>query len=149
MFQSKATPEVVGRATLLAQKMKNYKVLTFMFFMDDLLKIVSNLSLQFQKKGATCLDFRYSLQAAILDLIQLRQAPGSKLQELLDNIDHRDNRVYYKNTEVNNMLHLITHLIKVSLMLCKTKLLVDLKTQMTQQKLFYRQHKSLTPVTGL
>jgi hypothetical protein len=113
MFQSKATPEVVGRATLLAQKMKNYKVLTFMFFMDDLLKIVSNLSLQFQKKGATCLDFRYSLQAAILDLIQLRQAPGSKLQELLDNIDHRDNRVYYKNTEVNNMLHLITHLIKV------------------------------------
>jgi hypothetical protein len=45
--QSKATPEVVGRATFLAQKMKNYKVLTFMFFMDDLLTIVSNLSLQF------------------------------------------------------------------------------------------------------
>jgi hypothetical protein len=46
MFQSKATPEVVGRATFLAQKRKNNKVLTFMFFMDDLLKIVSNLSLQ-------------------------------------------------------------------------------------------------------
>ena len=86
-----------------------------MYFVDDLLKIVS--SLQFQKDGAICLDFLDSLQAAIHDLIQLRQAPGSKLQELLDNIDHRDNRVYYKNTEVNNMLHLITHLIKVSLML--------------------------------
>ena len=100
--QSKATPEVVGRATFLTQKMKNYKVLTFMFFMDDLLKIVSNLSLQFQKDGATCLDFLDSLQAAILDLIQLHQAPGSKLQELLDNIDHRDNKVYYKNTEVKS-----------------------------------------------
>ena len=95
--------------------MKDYKVLTFMYFVDDLLKMVS--SLQFQKDGAICLDFLDSLQAAIHDLIQLRQAPGSKLQELLDNIDHRDNRVYYKNTEVNNMLHLITHLIKVSLML--------------------------------
>jgi hypothetical protein len=48
--QSKATPEAVGRATFLAQKRKNNKVLTFMFFMDDLLKIVSNLSLQFQKE---------------------------------------------------------------------------------------------------
>ena len=102
MFQSKATPEAVGRATFLAQKRKNNKVLTFMFFMDDLLKIVSNLSLQFQKDGATCLDFLDSLQAAILDLIQLHQAPGSKLQELLDNIDHRDNKVYYKNTEVKS-----------------------------------------------
>ena len=73
-----------------------------MFFMDDLLKIVSNLSLQFLKDGATCLDFLDSLQAAILDLIQLHQAPGSKLQELLDNIDHRDNKVYYKNTEVKS-----------------------------------------------
>ena len=47
-------------------------------------------------------DFLDSLQAAILDLIQLCQTPGSKLQELLDNIDHRDNKVYYKNTEVKS-----------------------------------------------
>ncbi|CAC5420099.1 unnamed protein product [Mytilus coruscus] len=70
--------------------------------LDDLLKIVSILSLQFQKDGATCLDFLDSLQTATMHLVQLRQAPGTKLQELLDNIEHRDNNAFYRDNKLSS-----------------------------------------------
>ena len=100
--QSKATPEVVGRAKYLANKLRDYKLLQFMFFMDDLLHIVSDLSLKFQKEGATCLDFLDSLQTAVLELIQLRQTPGPKLEELFASVDFRDNKILYKNNELTS-----------------------------------------------
>lgn len=46
--QSKATTEVVGRGLFIANKMRDYRVLQYMFFMDDL-EIIRNLCLNLKK----------------------------------------------------------------------------------------------------
>lgn len=98
--QSKATPEVVGRGTFISNKLKDYRLLQFLFFMDDLLEIISDLSLHFQKDGTTCIDFLDTLETAVLNLLQLRQQPGAKLQGFLDSITVQNNKGLYKNTEL-------------------------------------------------
>lgn len=72
--------------------------------MDDLLKVVSFLSLEFQKDSATCLDFLDAFQSATLDLLQLRQTPGNQLQGFLDSIEHdiMNNKNMYKNIELTS-----------------------------------------------
>jgi len=77
--QSKGTPELVGRSSFLANKMKDYRVLQFLFFMDDLLKVIINSSLNFQNDWSTCLDFLDAPQTATLELVQLRQQPDKTI----------------------------------------------------------------------
>jgi hypothetical protein len=52
-----ATAEVRGRARYVSQKLTDFKVLRFLFFMQDILEVVATLSLSFQKDGLTCVDF--------------------------------------------------------------------------------------------
>ena len=47
------TAEVNGRSTFLCNKLKDFRVLRFIFFMRDLLQVVSILSLEFQKDNLT------------------------------------------------------------------------------------------------
>lgn len=71
----KATAEVKGRAHFVSHKMMRY-----MFFMQDLLEIISTLSLKMQANAATCVDFMDAMEAANLEFVQLRQGPGPQLQ---------------------------------------------------------------------
>ena len=80
--------------------MRNYRVLQFMFFMDDLLKIITNLCLNFHQNGSTSIDFLDATQMAFLELIQLRQKPSKTLQEVLDTIVKNNDKPYYKDTEL-------------------------------------------------
>lgn len=75
----KATAEVKGRTHFVSHKMRGFRVLRYMFFMQDLLEI-STLSLKMQANAATCVDFMDALEAANLEFVQLRQGPGPQLQ---------------------------------------------------------------------
>ena len=68
--------------------------------MDDLLKIITNLCLNFHQNGSTCIDFLDANQMAFLELIQLRQKPSKTLQEVLDTIVKNNDKPYYKDTEL-------------------------------------------------
>lgn len=50
----KATAEVKGRAHFVSHKMRDFRVLRYMFFMQDLLEIISTLGLKMQANAATC-----------------------------------------------------------------------------------------------
>lgn len=76
----KAMAEVKGRTHFVSHKMRDFRVLRYMFFMQDLLEIISTLSLKMQANAATCVDFMDALEAANLEFVQLRQGPGPQLQ---------------------------------------------------------------------
>ncbi|XP_014666762.1 PREDICTED: zinc finger protein 862-like [Priapulus caudatus] len=83
---NQATAEVKGRATYLANKLKDYRVLRFMVFLEDLLEIVSALSLKFQSSCLTSVDYLDALETANLMLVQLRQQPGDHYNAFTANI---------------------------------------------------------------
>jgi hypothetical protein len=82
----KATAEVKGRAHFVSHKIRDYRVLRYMFFMQDLLAIISTLSLRLQVNASTSVDFLDALETANLELVQLRQGPGPQLQSFLDEL---------------------------------------------------------------
>lgn len=49
----KATAEVKGRAHFVSHKMRDFRVLRYMFFMQDLLEIISALGLKMQANAVT------------------------------------------------------------------------------------------------
>ena len=77
------TAEVTGRATFVVRKLKNFKLLSFLFFMQDLLDIIAALSLEFQKHGNTSVDFLDALETAYLKLIELSLTPGEHYSEFI------------------------------------------------------------------
>ena len=81
-----ATAEVKGRAKFLTTKLRDWRVLRFIFFMQDMLDVISRLSLDFQKADATCVDFLDSLERANLELVMLQQQPGESLQTFIDEL---------------------------------------------------------------
>lgn len=87
---NQATAEVKGRATYLANKLKDYRVLRFMVFLEDLLEIVSALSLKFQSNSLTCVDYLDALETANLMLVQLGQQPGDYYRAFTANILQTD-----------------------------------------------------------
>ncbi|KAJ8318234.1 hypothetical protein KUTeg_003325 [Tegillarca granosa] len=93
------TPAVVGRATYMVNKLRDWRILCFMFFMHDLLEIISILSLKFQKDDGTSMEFLDGLETANLSLIQLGQQHGEQLQAFMDSLttDANGNCVF-KNT---------------------------------------------------
>ena len=70
-------------AEFVSQKLRDYKVLRMIFFMQDILKITSILSLLFQKENSTCSDAVNAIETACFQLIELRQGPGQNLQEFM------------------------------------------------------------------
>ena len=81
------TAEVRGRATWLANKLRDFRLLRFMHFMRDLFQIMATMSKSFQKVNISCVDFLDILETANLQLVVLRQGPGEILQGFLDNLE--------------------------------------------------------------
>lgn len=94
----KATAEVKGRAHFVYHKMRDFRVLRYMFFMQDLLEIISTLSRKMQTNAATCVDFMDALEAANLELVQLRQGPGPQLQSFLNDLTFNGQECSYRTT---------------------------------------------------
>ncbi|KAJ8318869.1 hypothetical protein KUTeg_003960 [Tegillarca granosa] len=81
------TPAVVGRSTIMMNKLKDWRVLRFMFFLDE----------------CSCIDFLDALETANLSLIQLGQQPGEHLQAFLDSLTIDANgQCKYKNTDLTH-----------------------------------------------
>jgi hypothetical protein len=91
------TAEVKGRATYLVKKLKNLKV-RFIHFMRDLLEIISQLSLAFQKDACTVNSMLDSVETANLHLTALTLTPGAHLaafdKEVLEDPADPNGRVY-------------------------------------------------------
>ncbi|KAJ8319401.1 hypothetical protein KUTeg_004492 [Tegillarca granosa] len=91
------TPAVVGRSTIMMNKLKDWRVLRFMFFLYDMLNIISILN------ECSCIDFLDALETANLSLIQLGQQPGEHLQAFLDSLTIDANgQCKYKNTDLTH-----------------------------------------------
>ena len=129
--------------------MRNYRVLQFMFFMDDLLEIITNSCLNFHQNGSTSIDFLDAIQMAFLELIQLRQKPSKTLQEVLDTIVKNNDKPYYKDTELE-FFHEFdnTNFQSIIDIVFFTKSMEDLKTPITLSRQFCGQPRYLTQMTG-
>ena len=97
-----STAEVCGRARFISNKLCDYRVLRFIMFMQDVLKIIATLSLTFQKTGSTCLDVLDALDTACLQLTELSMAPGPTYLEFLDDIQHDDDIHTYRGVELTH-----------------------------------------------
>ena len=97
-----ATAEVRGRATWLVQKFRDWRILRFMFFMQDLLEVVGRLSLRFQDAKATCVDFLDALETANLELIALQQEPGVQLAAFYDAVQWEGDQAKYKDLPLHH-----------------------------------------------
>lgn len=83
--------EVQGRAKLILKHLQDYNLLHYMHFLKDVLAILSDLSLQFQRDSCGLPEATEALEAACLRLTALHQRPGINLQNFLDNVteDHK------------------------------------------------------------
>lgn len=82
--------DVQGRAKNFLKHLKDKRLLHFMHFLKDILTILSDLSLQFQKDSNTIPDAVLALETACLSLIALQHRPGENLQNFIDNVDDND-----------------------------------------------------------
>ncbi len=87
-----ATAEVQGRAVYLYRQLKNFRKLRFMFFMKDLLHVISLLSLTFQRDDITAVGMLDALETANLELVNLQQQPGENLRGFLDSVHNHTYR---------------------------------------------------------
>ncbi|XP_070559090.1 zinc finger protein 862-like isoform X2 [Ptychodera flava] len=81
-----ASAEVKGRATFIAKKLKDFRVLRFLFFLQDVLDIISRLSLQLQRSDSTCIDFLDSFESAALSLTELSSTPGQRYAGFIEEV---------------------------------------------------------------
>ncbi|KAJ8022231.1 hypothetical protein HOLleu_39653 [Holothuria leucospilota] len=95
-----STAEVQGRAKFLVKKLKDFQVVKFMMFMEDLLEIINILSLEFQKDDVTAVDVLDALDTATFSLVELGQRPGNTLQNFLDTV--ADSNGKYKGVLLMN-----------------------------------------------
>ena len=73
------TADVKGRATFLVRKLRDMKILKFVHFMRDLLEIIAQLSLAFQKDDCTVNTMLDAVETVNLQLTALTLAPGAHL----------------------------------------------------------------------
>ena len=97
-----STADVCGRARFISNKLCDYRVLRFIMYMQDVLKIIATLSLAFQKTGSTCLDVLHALDTACLQLTELSMAPGPTYLEFLDDIQHDDDTHTNRGVELTH-----------------------------------------------
>lgn len=83
-----ATAEVKGRAVFLTRKLKDMRLLRFMHFMLDLLKVVSSLSLSLQRDDINVNSMLDALETTNLELVALSQAPGEHLTEFTNSLQN-------------------------------------------------------------
>lgn len=82
----KGTADVQGRAKNILKHLKSQKLLHYMYFLQDVLEILKDLSLQFQRDTCSIPDALEALETACLRLVALKQRPGTHLQEFLDGV---------------------------------------------------------------
>lgn len=102
---NQATAAVKGRATYMVNKLKDWRVLRYMVFLEDLLEVVSALSLKFQSSTLTCVDYLDALETANLELQQLRQQPGVHFAEFQANIQQNPNNQMQWQYKGMNLTH--------------------------------------------
>lgn len=81
------TAEVQARATWISKKLKDYKFLYKVFFVLDILKVLSVLSLKFQQDDLTLSAMFDAISTANLSLIELRTVNGRELSGFLGKVD--------------------------------------------------------------
>lgn len=81
--QAASSKNVYERAVYLSEQLKDYNVLCIVLHIQYVLNITSILSLNFQKQNGSCMDAIIAMETACLKLTELKQGPGSKLQEFL------------------------------------------------------------------
>ena len=79
--------EVQGRATFISKKLKSYKFLHNMYFIFDILKVLSVLSLKLQRDDLTLSQMFDCLSAAHLSLIELKTVDGQELSTFISTVD--------------------------------------------------------------
>ena len=97
-----ATAEVRGRGRFLTTKLRDFRVLRFMFFFRDVLDILSRFSLRLQQKSVSCVDFLDSLETANLEVGTLRLQPGECLQQFYDALQVNDGNCTYKDVALTH-----------------------------------------------
>ena len=75
----KGSADVQGRAKNILKHLKSEKLMHFMHFLQDVLVILSDLSLQFQRDTCSIPDALESVETACLRLVALQQRPGEHL----------------------------------------------------------------------
>ena len=80
------TAEVLGRATNILGTLRDYSKLAWTMFHLDVLQVLRDLSLAFQKDSTTLNDALDALSTANLSLIALTTRPGEKLAAYLDEV---------------------------------------------------------------
>jgi hypothetical protein len=80
------TADVQARARLILNHLKDFTLLRYMHFLTDILNILSDLSLQFQKDSCGIPDATSALETACLRLTALQQRAGPSLQSFLDTV---------------------------------------------------------------
>ena len=93
--------EVQGRATNISRKLKEYSFLYMCFFMLDVLKALSVLSLKVQKDSTTLSEYLESITVLHLSLIELKQVNGEELNKFLGEI----NGDIFRNVTLKNVNH--------------------------------------------
>ena len=96
-----ATAEVVGRARFLEKKLREPKFLHFIFFMRDVLAVLTELSLTLQNDGTTPASMMDALELASLKLVELQNGPGENLTQFQQEC-HRDaaNVIQFRGIEL-------------------------------------------------
>ena len=80
------TADVQGRAKFVSKKLKDYTFLNLTFFMRDVLKILSQLSLKMQRDDLTLSQLFDALATCHLSLVELRTSDGKFLQDFLSEV---------------------------------------------------------------
>jgi len=95
------TAEVQARATWISKKLKDYKFLYTVFFVLDILEVLSVLSLKFQQDDLTLSAMFDAISTANLSLIELRTVNGRELSDFLGKVDAQ--KKTYKDIQLVNV----------------------------------------------
>ena len=88
---------IVAHFEHVSQKFRDWRILRFMFFMQDLFGVVGRLSLRFQDAKTTCVDFIDALETANLELKALQQEQGVQLAAFYDAVEWEGDQAKYKD----------------------------------------------------
>ncbi|XP_041372858.1 zinc finger protein 862-like [Gigantopelta aegis] len=89
---------VQARAQLILRHLKDYNLLNYMHFLKDVLAILSELSLQFQKDSCGLPEATEALETACLRLSALHLRLGVNLQNFLDTVTENH---MFKNVQLH------------------------------------------------
>ncbi|XP_062580302.1 zinc finger protein 862-like [Saccostrea cucullata] len=91
--------EVQGRATNISKKLKDYQFLYMSFFLLDVLKTLSVLSLKVQRDSTTLSQFLEAITVLHFSLIELKQTNGEELSKFIGEV----NGDVYHNITLQNV----------------------------------------------